>query len=69
MLPFHSGHSGVFRVLVVFILRFVKTGPPPPLLIIPQYSVGSRAVKRAKLDGSLFKFFVEQFGNPSDTSK
>ena len=37
-------------------------------LIIPQYSVGSSAVKRAKLDGSLFKFFVEQFGNPSNTS-
>ena len=38
-------------------------------LIIPQYSVFSSAVKRAKLDGSLFKFFVEQFGNPSNTSK
>ena len=38
-------------------------------LIIPQYSVGSSAVKKAKCDGSLFKFFVEQFGNPSNTSK
>ena len=38
-------------------------------LIIRQYSVGSSAVKNAKCDGSLFKFFVEQFGNPSNTSK
>ena len=28
-------------------------------LNIPQYSVGSSAIKKAKLDGSLFKFFVE----------
>ena len=39
------------------------------LVRVPQYSVGSSAVKRAKLDGSLFKFFVDQFGNPSNTSK
>ena len=37
-------------------------------LIICQYSVGSSTVKKAKCDGSLFKFFVEQFGNPSNTS-
>ena len=37
-------------------------------LIIPQYSVGSSALKKAKRDGSLFKFFVEQFGNPSSTT-
>ena len=66
--PFTQGHSGVFRFLIVFILRFVKTGTPT-LLSFPQYSVGSSAVKKAKCDGSLFKFFVEQFGNPSNTSK
>ena len=37
-------------------------------LIIPQYSVGSSALKKAKRDGSLFKVFVEQFGNPSSTA-
>ena len=26
--PFTQGHSGVFRLLIVFILRFVKTGTP-----------------------------------------
>ena len=52
-----------------FYFTVCKNRSPPPLLIIPQYSVGSRAVKRAKLDGSLFKFFVEQFRNPSNTSK
>ena len=26
--PFTQGHSGVFRFLIVFILRFVKTGTP-----------------------------------------
>ena len=30
-------------------------------LIIPQFSAGSSAVKKAKLDSSLFKFFVEQY--------
>ena len=29
--PFTQGHSGVFRFLVVFILRFVKTGTATPL--------------------------------------
>ena len=38
-------------------------------LIIPQYSVRSSAVKKANCDGSLFKFFLELFGNPSNTSK
>ena len=35
MLLFHSGHSGLFRYLVVFILRFVKTGTPTPLSEFP----------------------------------
>ena len=29
--PFTQGHSGLFHFLVVFILRFVKTGTPTPL--------------------------------------
>ena len=57
-----------FASLVVCILQFVKKGNPHSL-IIPQYSVGSSAVIKAKRDGSLFKFFVEQLGNPSHTSK
>ena len=56
------------RVLlfVVFILRFVKTGTPTLLSFA---NIRSSAVKKAKCDGSLFEFFVEQFGNPSNTSK
>ena len=66
--PFTQGHSGVFRFLIVSILRFVKTGTHS--VIIPQDSVGFSAVKKAKRDGFLFKFFVKQFGNPaSNTSK
>ena len=63
--PFTQGHSGVFRFLVVFILRFVKTGNPTPL----SSNIRSDPEPKAKLDGYLFKFFVEQFGNPFDTSK
>ena len=67
MLPFHSG--SLWRVSLFDSLYFtVCKNRYTHSLIIPQYSVGSSAVKIAKCDGSLFKFFVEQFGNPSNTS-
>ena len=67
MLPFLSGslwHVSLIGGLyfMVFKNRYTHS------LIIPQYSVGSSAVKKAKLDSSLFKFFVEHFGNRSNTS-
>ena len=61
--PFTQGHSGVFRFLIVFIKKRYTHS-----FIIPLYSVGSSALKKAKRDGSLFKFSVEQFGNPSSTT-
>ena len=53
----------MFRFLVVFNLRFVETGTPTPL------SFPNIRSDTAKLDGCLFKIFVEQFGNRSNTSK
>ena len=69
MLPFHSG--SLWRVSFFDSLYFtVCKNRYTHSLIIPQYSVGSSALKKAKRDGSLYKFFVEQFGNPfSTTSK
>ena len=66
--PFTQGHSVVFRFIGSLYFMVCKDRYTHSL-IIPQYSVGSSAVKKAKCDGSLFKFFVEQFGNPSNTSK
>ena len=63
--PFTHGHFGVFPYLVIFILQFVKTGTPTPF--IPQYLVAPSAVKKAKLEGSLFKFVVKQFRSPSNS--
>ena len=68
MLPFHSGSLWRVSLFGSFYCTVCKNRYTPSL-IIPQYSVESSAVKRAKLDGSLFKFVVEQFGNPSNTSK
>ena len=68
MLPFQSGSLWRVSLFCSFYFTVCKNRHTHSL-IIPQYSVGSSAVKRAKLDGSLFKFFVEQFGNPSNTSK
>ena len=63
MLPFHL--ESLWRVLLLRSLYFtVCKNRYTHSLIIPQYSVGSSAVKKAKRDGSLFIFFVEQFGNP-----
>ena len=69
ILPFHSG--SLWRVSLFGSLYFtVCKNWYIHSLIIPQYLVGSSALKKAKRDGSLFKFFVEQFGNPfSTTSK
>ena len=62
MLPFHL--ESLWRVLLLRSLYFtVCKNRYTHSLIIPQYSVGSSAVKNAKCDSSLFKFFVEQFGN------
>ena len=66
--PFTQGHSGVFRFFGSLYFTVCKNRYTHSL-IIPQYSVGSSAVIKAKRDGSLFKFFVEQLGNPSHTSK
>ena len=66
--PLTQGHSGVFRFYGSLYFTVCENRYNQSL-IIPQYSVGSSAVKKAKRDGSLFKFFVEQFGNPSNTSK
>ena len=38
-----------------------------PTAFIPQYLVPPSAVKKAKLEGSLFKFVVKQFRNPSNS--
>ena len=67
MLPFHSG--SLWRVSLFDSLYFmVCKNRYTHSLIISQYSVGSSALRKAKRDGSLFKFFVEQFGNPSSTT-
>ena len=67
ILPFHSG--SLWRVSLFGSLYFtVCKNWYIHSLIIPQYLVGSSALKKAKRDGSLFKFFVEQFGNPSSTT-
>ena len=58
----------MFHFLVVFILRFVKTGTPT-LLSVPQYSVESSAMKKAKLNGSLYIFFYFQVTKVSASSK
>ena len=68
MLLFHSGSLCCVSLIGSLYFTVFKNGYTHPL-IFPQYSVGSSAVKKAKCDGSLFKFFVEQFGNPSNTSK
>ena len=66
--PFTQGHSGVFRFFGSLYFTVCKNRYTHSL-IIPQYSVGSSAVIKAKRDGSLFKFFVQQLWNPSHTSK
>ena len=43
--PFTQGHSGEFRFLEVFILRFVKTGTPTPISLP---NIRSSAVKKLK---------------------
>ena len=70
MLPLHSG--SLLRVSLFDSLYFTvckNRHAHGHALIIPQYSVGSIVVKKAKRDGFLFKFFVGQFRNPSNTSK
>ena len=67
--PLTQGHSAWLFSLFGSLYFTVCKNRYTHSLIIPQYSVVSSAVKRTKLDGSLFKFFVEQFGNPSNTSK
>ena len=54
--------------MVVFILRFVKNRHTHSL-IIPQYSVESSAMKKAKLNGSLYIFFYFQVTKVSASSK
>ena len=68
MLPFYSG--SLWRVSLFSSLYFtVCKNRYTHSLIIPQYSVGSSAVKKAIRDDSLLKFVVEQFEKPSNTSK
>ena len=67
MLPFHLGplrRVSLFGSLYFTVCKNRYTHS----LIISQYLVESSALKKAKRDGSLFKFFVEQFGNPSSTT-
>ena len=60
--PFSQGHASLWHVSLIGSLYFmVFKNRYTHSLIIPQYSVGSSAVKKAKLDSSLFKFFVEQY--------
>ena len=62
MLPFRL--QSLWRVLLLRSLYFtVCKKRYTHSLIIPQYSVGSGAVKNVTCDSSLFKFFVEQFEN------
>ena len=57
MLPFHSG--SLCRVSLFGSLYFtVCKNRYTHFLIIPRYSVGSSAVKKAKCDCSFFKFFL-----------
>ena len=49
--PFTQGHSGVFRLFGSLYFTVCKNRYTHSL-IIPQYSVGSSAVKKAKRDGS-----------------
>ena len=68
MLPFYSGslwRVSLFDSLYFTVCKNRYTHP----LIIPQYSVGSSAVKKAIRDDSLLKYVVEQFEKPSNTSK
>ena len=57
-------HSGsLWRVSLFGSLNFtVCKNRYTRSLIIPQYSVGSNAVKKAKLDGSLFNFLSKNPG-------
>ena len=60
MLPFHSGSLWCVSLIgslyfMVFKNRYTHS------LIIPQYSVGCSTVKKAKFNGSFFKFFVAQY--------
>ena len=68
MLPFYLG--SLWRVSLFGSLYFtVCKNRYTHSLIIPQYSVGSSAVKKAIRDDSLLKYVVEQFEKPSNTSK
>ena len=55
--PFTQGHSGVFRFLLVFISRFVKTGTPTPLLFS---SIRSDPAPQKKLNATVL-IFVQIF--------
>ena len=68
MLPFYLG--SLWRVSLFGSLYFtVCKNRYTHSLIIPQYSVGSSAVKKVIRDDSLLKYVVEQFEKPSNTSK
>ena len=76
--PFTHGHSGVFRLLVVFILQFLKKGTPSPVPYIWLYGEGlnffikkfrgvSKLIARYILTGFHWPRWIKQLNSREQT--